>query len=525
MESGNPSAPLRNSPALHYLRDASGRLLQVSGACQRFLGCPPEKVIGRELASWFVHNPHSLAAWKNLQSATARGECDLPVELELLAEDNLPLWVELRENPAVDPAETAGSSSLVVGIMVDITVRRMREAQVIEAQRLENLGLLAAGIAHDLNNILSPILIAGSLLEPLAKEEPHRRMVRVLQSSAERGSRIVRQILNFAHADDGGRGPIDLRLVLREFLLVVEETFPRMIRVDSRVPAETPQVNANPTQLHQLLLNLAVNARDAMPQGGTLTIGVETFTLTQPPAHTVVAANRVPWVRISISDTGVGIAPDQLDQIWTPFYTTKPAGLGTGLGLSTVRSLVTAHGGFIEVSSRAGEGTTFTVSLPTVSAPPEPPAPPVDLAEQTPPPGARILVVDDEPSVRDVIRETLGSRGYEVLLAADGVEALSVINFNPANVALVITDIHMPHMTGDVLVNVLRRIAPDLPVLAISGHPNAAEKWGSPNQARPDSSLSKPFSGRVLLHAVHALVKKRTEQTKPKPAPESDASA
>ncbi len=492
------------SPALHYVRAPSGELTHVSGACERFLGCSPAVATGRDLATWFEGSTGSRETWQTLHAATARGECDLPFEVEILREGKLPLWVEVRENPATD-------GTGIVGLMVDITSRRLRETQLIEAQRLENLGLLAAGIAHDLNNILSPILIAGSLLEPLAQNPTQRRMVTVLQQSAERGSRIVRQILNFAHADEEGRGPVELRHVLHELVIVMEETFPRSITVDTRIPTNMPTVHANPTQLHQLLLNLAVNARDAMNNHGTLTVAVENFILTDPPEGTVVASQRAEWVRISVADTGHGMTTEQLEEIWTPFYTTKPAGQGTGLGLSTVRSLVAAHGGFVEVKSKRGEGTRFTVSLPTIPRPGQPPAPVKTVEARRPPPGTRVLVVDDEPSVRDVIRETLGSRGYEVMLAADGIEALSVINFNPTSIALVITDVHMPHMTGDVLVNVLKRIAPELPVLAISGHPNVAEKWELPNQAKPDASLAKPFSGRVLLHAVQALALKEAE--------------
>lgn len=500
-----------DSPALLYERDATGRLLRVGGACERFLGCAPANAIGRNLEDWFRASAASLAHWEDLVTNSSRGESDLPVELELIAENAMPLWVEIRETPGQ-------SDDTWSGVIIDITMRRLRETQIVEAQRLENLGLLAAGIAHDLNNILSPILIAGSLLEPLAQEESHRRLIQVLQGSAERGARIVRQILQFAQAHDESRGPVEIRLILRELMLVVEETFPRTINLVCNCPPGLPAVQADPSQLHQLLLNLAINARDAMPEGGNLTFSVETFLLQEPPPHTPVAVNRAQWLRITIADTGIGMTPAQLEQMWTPFFTTKPSDRGTGLGLSTVRSLITAHGGFIEVESQPGAGTRFHVNLPTLpqaKPPAESPSPPPTSA----PPGTRVLVVDDEASVRDVIRETLGSRGYEVLLAADGVEALSIINFNPRHISLVITDIHMPHMTGDILVNVLRRIAPDLPVLAISGHPNAHERWQGPRQAQPTSSLAKPFSGKVLLSTVNALVQKRHAKTPPEAPP------
>lgn len=505
----SPSPCCPHSPALHYVRDDEGRLLEVAGACERFLGCPPPAAVGRNLEEWLGGSSTNLSLWSQLQASSRHGDADVPVELEIHSPGGDPLWVEIRENPFAEAGSTNPSLPSVAGVLIDITARRLREAQLVEAQRLENLGLLAAGIAHDLNNILSPILIAGSLLEPLAQEPAHQRMVKVLQSSAERGARIVRQILNFAHADEEGRGPLDVNHVIREFLLVIEETFPRSIHLDIDLEPEPPMVLANPTQLHQLLLNLAVNARDVMPDGGTLGLKLETYTLDAPPAHATVAANQARWMRIRISDTGCGMSPEQLEQIWTPFYTTKPTGQGTGLGLSTVRTIVTAHGGFLEVDSTVGTGSTFTINLPTLPPATEVDAPAAELADHHPPPGLRVLVVDDESSVRNVIRETLGSRGYEVVLASDGIEALSVINFNPDAISLVITDVHMPHMAGDVLVNVLRRFAPQLPILAISGHPNVAARWEAPNQAQPDASLAKPFSGRVLLHTVHGLIQGR----------------
>ena len=495
----------RNSPALHYLCDAAGVLQTLSGACERFLGQTADKVTGRTIESWLTEGSVSQARWRELRAGSSRGECDLPFEIELSRGEESSLWVEVRESP-VD--ETAIPPGWVAGIMIDITSRRLRESQLMDAQRLENLGLLSAGIAHDLNNILSPILIAGSLLEPLAVDDRQRRMVKILQTSAERGSRIVRQILQFAHGSNTDRGPQDAKHVIRELVMVIEETFPRSIRIQQEIVDPLPTINANPTQLHQVLLNLAVNARDAMPEGGTLTVRASAFTLSEAPSNEVVAIGKRKWLRISIADTGTGMSQEQLSQSWAPFYTTKPAGRGTGLGLSSVRSLVAAHGGFVEVDSHLGIGTTFTVNLPTL--PDEQPASilPNDNALLGPVPGRgeRILVVDDEPSVREVIRETLGSRGYEILLASDGVDALAAINLNASSIALVITDVHMPHMTGDVLVNVLRRIAPDLPVLAISGHPNAPQIWNAQNQAKPDASLSKPFSGSVLVNAVKSLV-------------------
>ncbi|MCF3648855.1 hybrid sensor histidine kinase/response regulator [Synoicihabitans lomoniglobus] len=493
---------LHHGPAWTYIRDLDGLIVYSSPQSRHFLGRDAQDLVGQPWTTCLAAGKLNLQRWEALREAGQHGDFALHTELELCGSRPTPLWVEVRERDWLDDT-AADPVELIVGTVVDISDRRLRESQLQHGQRLENLGLLSAGIAHDLNNILAPILIAGSLLRPSAKSDRERRMVDILQTSAERGARIVRQILGFAHGDDSDRGPIDPRHVLRELVLVVQETFPRNISLHDDISSNLRTVHANPTQLHQLLLNLCVNARDAMPDGGELHIKATNAVVKNPPAHQPISRSRRDWVRITIRDTGTGIPPEQLDQIWAPFYTTKADGHGTGLGLSTVRSLIIAHGGFVDVRSRPGEGTTFSVHLPTIDRLPDCEGL-THLAgdDEEPGHGERILVVDDEPSVRDVIRETLGARGYDIMLAADGVEALATINLVENDIALVITDVHMPHMSGDILVNVLKRMRPQLPIIAISGHPDAPQNWQQDNQEQPNATLTKPFAGPALVQTV-----------------------
>jgi two-component system cell cycle sensor histidine kinase/response regulator CckA len=314
-------------------------------------------------------------------------------------------------------------------------------------------------------------------------------MIEILQTSAERSARIVRQVLGFSRSNEGERGPVDPRHILREMLLVVQETFPRNIEINDDIPNDLDQISANPTQIHQLLLNLSINARDAMPEGGILTISGENCRRTSPPPKFTGSYSCRDWLKIVLKDNGTGIPAEALEQIWMPFYPTKMSGEGTGLGLSTVRGLVTSHGGFTTVYSTVGRGTSFEIWLPTI----DPISVNVESEPATPARpgrGERILVVNDEPSLRDMISNILNSKGYDVIVAAAGVDALASVNVIGADLSLVITDVHMPHMSGDVLVSVLKRIHPDVPVLASAAIPTPTKTGMA--KAKPNPMLRSP---------------------------------
>lgn len=394
------------------------------------------------------------------------------------------------------PIDYGGRAAMLV-IAHDVTARKGLEEQLLRSQRLENLGMLAAGIAHDFNNILSPILMAGQLIR-LHAASADQRLLDTLVQSAERGAGLVRQILAFAHGTGGERHTVQLKHVARDIVSLIEETFPPTIQLEPTVPTDLWPVKANPTQIHQVLLNLCVNARDAMPNGGTLRLGASNVVLDPAalPASRDARAGR--FICLEIGDTGTGIPPDVLPRIWEPFFTTKPQGKGTGLGLSTVRAIIANHEGFSTVDTAPGQGTTFRVYLPVTDADAGAVS---DAAIGHAIPrgdGELILVVDDEASVRDLLGVTLTTHGYNVALASNGLEAALVADTHRRSLRLVITDLVMPQLGGDAFVQLLRRQHPQVPILVVTG---------SPSWTKLDVPLlSKPFTPEALLEAVHSLL-------------------
>lgn len=302
-------------------------------------------------------------------------------ELTLQNKSGQPFTVDLRVSPLRDPS---GRPNGRLSIATDITERKKLQEQFLRAQRLENLGLLAAGIAHDLNNILSPIMMVTPLLRGHLTAAEDQRFLDTLEQSARRGAGLVKQILAFAHGSDRTLGAVQVKHLARDISTLIEETFPRSIRFRSYFSPDLWTVSVNPTQIHQLLLNLCVNARDAMPAGGELGLRLSNCTLDEAAAAAIPGGRPGSFVLIEVADTGTGIPPELQERMWEPFFTTKAADKGTGLGLSTVRGIVSRHHGFGTVESTIGRGTTFRFWLPAAASetgpagsttPPSPPCP------------------------------------------------------------------------------------------------------------------------------------------------------
>jgi PAS domain S-box-containing protein len=416
------------------------------------------------------------------------------VECHHRRKDDSIITVELQGRPL----EFDGRDALLV-IANDVTTRKNLEEQLLRSQRLENLGMLAAGIAHDFNNILAPILMAGQLLRAQPKaSETDLRLLSTLVQSAERGAGLVRQILAFAHGSGGERHTVQLKHVARDIVSLIEETFPRTIELDHMIPTDLWPVKANPTQIHQVLLNLCVNARDAMPAGGTLRLRVRNVVIEPDNLPPGPDARPGRFLNVEIADTGTGIPPDVLPRIWEPFFSTKAPGKGTGLGLSTVRAILASHEGFCTIDTELGVGTRFQLYLPASEIDFDTTGgtrSPHDLPSGD---GELILVVDDEASVRDLVAATLTTHGYTVALAANGSDAALAADTHRRSLRLVITDIVMPQLSGELLVQLLRRHHPHVPVLAITGTPGP-EPVNVP-------ILYKPFTPEALLRTVHSLL-------------------
>jgi PAS domain S-box-containing protein len=400
--------------------------------------------------------------------------------------------------------DDAGRPKARLSISTDITAKKALEEQFLRVQRIESIGMLASGIAHDLNNVLSPILLAAPMIREQLTDPEQVMMVSAVEKSAERGAGLVRQILSFAHGVSGVPQLSQIKHVLRDTRNVIKETFPKNIVVADAIQNDLWPIMANATQIHQVALNLCVNARDAMPKGGRLFLGAENVVLDENAAKGIEGASAGPWVKLTVEDTGTGIPSAVLAHIWEPFFTTKEAGKGTGLGLSTVRGIVENHKGFLTLSTQVGKGSTFSVYFPAG----EQSAAVAQRASAHPFPsrgnGELILVVDDEVHIREVVAKTLANYGYRVLLAKDGTEALTLFSARSDEIVAAITDLSMPNLDGASLANVLLQINPKLKVLVMSGM-----SIGSRNslmQRYSGAFIPKPFKADALMAAVNGLL-------------------
>jgi PAS domain S-box-containing protein len=410
--------------------------------------------------------------------------------------------------------DARGQPQSVFVINTDVTEKKELEAQFLRGQRMESLGALASGIAHDLNNVLVPVVLGTQLLQDSVHSEEDLKTLSDMEVSARRGAEIVKQVLMFARGVESERLVIQPRHFIREMEAIAAKTFPKKIVLRTHVDANLWPILGDSTQLHQALMNLCINARDAMPEGGTLELvasnsdGNETTRAPFGRAQIWTAHNSRPGphVRLTVKDTGTGIPPETLDKIFEPFFTTKAIGKGTGLGLSTVLGIVRSHGGFVRVVSNVGHGSSFELYFPAAPAAKVTAGKEVDV-ELLRGNGECILVVDDEQAVRDVAVRILGGFGYRAVAVPSGQDAVQRYSLERANINAVITDMAMPGMDGPALVRALRQIEPDIRIMGMSGH---GENMGSDSNAPWGLPVfvSKPFTVERLLFAVHELLMK-----------------
>jgi signal transduction histidine kinase/CheY-like chemotaxis protein len=396
-----------------------------------------------------------------------------------------------------------GEPKSLLLINTDITEHKQLEEQFLRAQRLESLGALVSGIAHDLNNTLVPIIIGVEILKTQALSEDAASMVNTMESSARRSAEMVKQMLLFARGGESVKSLIRPDLLLREMGKIITDTFPKSVNCRVTTGTNLHGVSAIPTQIHQVLMNLCVNARDAMSEKGTLTLKVENARFSAEEAARQPGARLGEFVCISVGDTGTGIPADQLGKIFKAFFTTKAPGKGTGLGLSTCQSIVKSHGGFITLDSRVGEGTEFKVYLPAADV--APPEQTVEAKAELPAgKGERILVVDDEGSILAMTRAALENYGYAVTTAVSGMEAVSRFRENPDTFNLVITDYAMPFMDGPAMIPVLRKIRPDVKIVVATGSEDQIKNLS--HDSKIDGFVLKPFTTEGLLNIIHRVL-------------------
>lgn len=415
--------------------------------------------------------------------------------------DGTSLVVESRWTLVRDDHE---QPDYILVINTDVSEKRRTEEQLFRAQRLESIGTLAGGIAHDLNNILSPILMSVGMLKLRNPDAETAKWLDMIEKNTQRGSSLVQQVLTFARGLKGERVAVQVRHIVKDLIKVLSETLPKNIEVKSDVPADLPVISADPTQIHQVLMNLSINARDAMPEGGMLSIEANRVNIDDNYARMSLDAVPGEHIVIAVSDTGLGMPPDVKKQIFDPFFTTKDIGRGTGLGLSTVLTIVKSHGGFINVYSEPGKGSRFSIYFPVAdtAAIEESSTTTFDeLAGK----GELVIVVDDEEYIRDVTKATLEKFGYRVLTAADGTEGLALFAQHGAETAAVIADVAMPYMDGPSMVRAMRKMDPNLKMIMMSGLMNENQR-SEIETLGITSVLSKPFTAENLLEELKKIL-------------------
>ncbi len=393
-------------------------------------------------------------------------------------------------------------------IDTDITEHRKLEQQFLRAQRMESIGTLAGGIAHDLNNILTPISMAVELLKMRVSDERSTELLDTVATSARRGANMVGQVLSFARGAEGSRLEVDLQLLFAEIGTILRDAIPRNVVLDIRADRHLRTIRGDSNQLHQVILNLCINARDAMPRGGEIRISAENIEIDPTFAAMNLEAKVGPHVLIRVEDGGEGINPEIIEKIFDPFFTTKSVGKGTGLGLSTSLAIVRGHGGFIRVSSQIGKGSCFSVYLPASleHAGPALAREPAGLPEGG---AGTVLIVDDEESIRRIARLTLESHGYRTLLAVDGGEAVSIYREHSGRIDVVLTDMMMPVMDGTATIRHLKEINPAVRIIASSGVA-AGRELAHLAEMGIRHILPKPYTAEALLKCMElALSKER----------------
>ena len=482
------------------ITDARGLIEWVNPAFTKLTGYSPEEAVGCELGKLGQSGQQTGDYYRHLWPTIAGGDT-WHGELVDLHKDGTPIAEEETITPVRDEQ---GRIAHYIVVKQDITERRRLQEQVLRSQRLDSVGRLAGGIAHDLNNILVPILMAPGVLRETITDPSAHEILDTLEASAKRGAAIIRQLLTFSRGSGGQRVPVQVSAIVGDMVAIIRETFPKSIRTGTHMPAEPWLVEGDPTQLHQVLMNLCVNSRDSMSDGGTLTIELENIELDAAALAGRPGTVPGPYLRLGVFDSGIGIAADQLDKVFDPFFTTKEVGKGTGLGLATVLGIVQAHHGFVQISSKIGAGTQVRVYLP---AAPGAIAPVVDTepSKLRRGRGELILIVDDEDNVRRLTRRILEDQGYRVITAGDGAEALARFQQHRESIQLILTDLIMPFMDGAEFIQSLRKLDPGVRIVATSGAASGLSS-GLSDLDTVSTFLPKPYSRLALLETVAAAL-------------------
>ena len=499
---------IEHSNELFYLHDTDHNLTYVSPISMDFFGYTPDetKVKWMEL---MTSNPINQAGFEITQKAIQTGEKQKPYILEGRSKDGKSILLEIEESPILDEN---GKTVLIAGAARDITDRKRAEeekekleTQLRQSQKMEAVGTMAGGIAHDFNNILSIILGNTELaIRDVPEWHPVKESLDEVRKACLRAKDVIRQLLSFGRKSEMQLRPLDISVILRESLKLIRSSLPSYVEIQQNFDEDIWTTLADPTQINQILINLSTNAADAIENtGGILSVSLENVEITRQDPELNLEPGR--YVKIRISDTGVGISAEDMERIFDPYYTTKNVGKGTGMGLAVVHSIVETHNGRINVSSTPGKGTTFEIFLCSID---EAPIAEAQENETLLHGSETILFVDDEESIVKLNKARLERLGYQVIGTADPLEALELFRHNSIQFDLVISDMTMPNMTGDRLAGEMMKIRPDIPIILCTGFSGQiSEELALEKGIR--AFVMKPLELKELVETVRNVVDSR----------------
>jgi PAS domain S-box-containing protein len=479
------------------LRDWDNIIHYWNQGAEHLYGWQAQEAIAKN-ANQLLYKPETVSQLQNVYKSLAKSG-SWQGELHQITKDGKAIIVASRWTLMRDQD---GQPKSILTVNTDITEKKLLESQFLRAQRLESVGTLAGGIAHDLNNILTPILTAAQLLQLKYSniDERSQQLFKTIEANAKRGAGLVKQVLHFTRGVEGKRTIVQVNHLFSEIKQIVEETFPKSIELSTNIKPDLWAVIGDATNLHQVIMNLVVNARDAMPNGGTLSISAANIFIDQQYARMNLDACVGPYIAITIADTGIGMPAEILDRIFEPFFTTKDIGKGTGLGLSTVRGIIKGFGGFVNVSSQVSKGTEFKVFLPAVEAAVTPLSEDLELLKGN---GELVLVVDDEPKILETTKISLETYNYRVMTARDGIEAIALYAQYQDDISIVLMDMMMPSMDGVTTTRTLQKINSLVKIITVSGLA-ASEKLTGNTAVK--AFIAKPYTTKELLQTLHSVL-------------------
>jgi PAS domain S-box-containing protein len=491
-----------NAPDLYVRVNREHSIVGCNRTGADLLGYPRERVLGLPFESLFAADRQSAVAGV-IERMFMDGKALKDHEEQMRRHDGRPLNVILNSTLVFDESGRTVNARIVAR---DITERKLMEGAILHAQKIDSIGNLAGGIAHDFNNILAAVLGSASIMRRrLTSRSPLRKYVEIIESSARRGSSLTRQLLTFARKTETIVEPVDINQVIAETIELFRRSVTKEIGVRTVLSADPVTINGDSGQIQQALLNLFLNARDAMPGGGTLTIMTEVIAADARATSQFSSVRPGLFVAIRVEDTGHGIPAEIQNRIFEPFFTTKDH--GTGLGLSVVYGVVQNHGGFITMESAPGRGTTMTVFLPRVLA--DRHARAQARRKRIPRGVEQILMIDDELSVCEVARDMLTEQGYTVHLAHDGDAGVEFYRKRQGMVDLILLDINMPVMGGKEAFELLRGLNPAVPIIIVTGYGREAVET-SAFSSEVNGFIQKPFQMETLALKVRQVLDEQT---------------